>query len=229
MLEVSDIHTFYGDSHILFDVSLDVKEQEIVALLGRNGVGKTTTLRSIMGLTPPRDGKIMLNGNDITNEPIYKRTKLGIGYVPEDRGIFFRLTVHENLTLAADGAGTAGRYEDAFRYFPELRKYVKNIAGRLSGGEQQMLAVGRALIGKKHLLMLDEPSQGLAPKIVERLTQEIKAIGKETAVLIVEQNTNLALNLADRICIMRDGRVVFSGAPDELRKNKEIQAYLVVS
>ena len=229
MLEISKIHTFYGDSHILFGVSLDVKEHEVVALLGRNGVGKTTTLRSIMGLTPPKEGKITLNGNDITNEKIFKRAKIGIGYVPEDRGLFPGLTVHENLILAADGADSAGDYENALKFFPELKKYLKNKAGRLSGGEQQMLAVGRALIGKKHLLILDEPLQGLAPKIVERLTQAIEEIKKETAVLMVEQNTNLALDIADRVYIMRDGRIVFSGLPNEVRENKDIQAYLVVA
>lgn len=229
MLEISKIHTFYGDSHILFGVSLDVKKQEVVALLGRNGVGKTTTLRSIMGLTPPKEGKITLNGNDITNEKIFKRAKIGIGYVPEDRGLFPGLTVHENLILAADGADTAGDYENALRFFPELKRYLNNRAGRLSGGEQQMLAVGRALIGKKHLLILDEPLQGLAPKIVERLTQAIEEIKKETAVLMVEQNTNLALDIADRVYIMRDGRIVFSGMPNEVRENKDIQAYLVVA
>ncbi|MCW3975302.1 MAG: ABC transporter ATP-binding protein [Candidatus Bathyarchaeota archaeon] len=229
MLEISKIHTFYGDSHILFGVSLDVKKQEVVALLGRNGVGKTTTLRSIMGLTPPKEGKITLTGNDITNEKIFKRAKIGIGYVPEDRGLFPGLTVHENLILAADGADTAGDYENALRFFPELKRYLNNRAGRLSGGEQQMLAVGRALIGKKHLLILDEPLQGLAPKIVERLTQAIEEIKKETAVLMVEQNTNLALDIADRVYIMRDGRIVFSGMPNEVRENKDIQAYLVVA
>jgi branched-chain amino acid transport system ATP-binding protein len=229
MLDVENIHTFYGDSHILFDVSLNVKEKEIVALLGRNGVGKTTTLRSIMGLTTPKEGKIMLNGKDITHEPISKRAKIGMGYVPEDRGIFPGLTVHENLTLAGVGAGTTGDYEDTFRYFSELKKYTHNKAGRLSGGEQQMLAVGRALIGKKHLIMLDEPTQGLAPKIVERLTQSIKEIKDETAILMVEQNTNLALDLADRVYIMRDGRIVFSGKPEEVRENENVQAYLVIS
>ena len=223
MLEISKIHTFYGDSHILFGVSLNVKQHEVVALLGRNGVGKTTTLRSIMGLTPPKEGKITLNGNDITNEKIFKRAKIGIGYVPEDRGLFPGLTVNENLILAADGADVAGDYENALRFFPELKKYLKNKAGRLSGGEQQMLAVGRALIGKKHLLILDEPLQGLAPKIVERLTQAIKEIKKETAVLMVEQNTNLALDIADQVCLIETGKVVLKGTPEEMRAHSKIQ------
>ncbi len=230
MLEVRDIHTFYGDSHILFGVSLEVKEQEIVALLGRNGVGKTTTLRSIMGLTPPKQGTILLNDEDITREPIHRRAKIGIGYVPEDRGIFPGLSVHENLTIAADGVGTPGcNYEDAFRFFPELKKYLPNKAGRLSGGEQQMLAVARALVGTKHLLILDEPTQGLAPMVVDRITHAIKGISKETSILMVEQNTNLALHLADRVYIMRDGHIVFSGAPQQVRDNPEIQSYLVIS
>lgn len=230
MLEVRDVHTFYGDSHILFGVSLEVKEQEIVALLGRNGVGKTTTLRSIMGLTPPKKGMILLNGEDITHEPIHRRAKIGMGYVPEDRGIFPGLSVHENLTIAADGVGTPGcNYEDAFRFFPELKKYLPNKAGRLSGGEQQMLAVARALVGTKHLLILDEPTQGLAPKVVDRITHAIKGISKETSILMVEQNTNLALHLADRVYIMRDGHIVFSGIPQQVRDNPEIQSYLVIS
>jgi len=230
MLEVRDVHTFYGDSHILFGVSLEVKEQEIVALLGRNGVGKTTTLRSIMGLTPPKKGMILLNGEDITHEPIHRRAKIGMGYVPEDRGIFPGLSVHENFTIAADGVGTPGcNYEDAFRFFPELKKYLPNKAGRLSGGEQQMLAVARALVGTKHLLILDEPTQGLAPKVVDRITHAIKGISKETSILMVEQNTNLALHLADRVYIMRDGHIVFSGIPQQVRDNPEIQSYLVIS
>jgi branched-chain amino acid transport system ATP-binding protein len=230
MLEVRDIHTFYGDSHILFGVSLEVREQEIVALLGRNGVGKTTTLRSIMGLTPPKRGAILLKGEDITYEPIHRRAKMGIGYVPEDRGIFPGLSVHENLTIAADGVGTlGGSYEDAFRFFPELKRYLPSRAGRLSGGEQQMLAVARALVGTKHLLILDEPTQGLAPKIVNRITHAIKEISRETSILMVEQNTSLALHLADRVYIMRDGQIVFSGSPQEVHDNPEIQSYLVIS
>jgi branched-chain amino acid transport system ATP-binding protein len=230
MLEIRDIHTFYGDSHILFGVSMQIKEQEVVALLGRNGVGKTTTLRSIMGLNPPKKGAILLNGEDITHEPIHKRAKIGIRYVPEDRGIFPGLSVHENLTIAADGVGTpGGNYEDAFRFFPELKKYIPSKAGRLSGGEQQMLAVARALLGTKHLLILDEPTQGLAPKVVDRITHAIKGISKETSILMVEQNTDLALHLADRVYIMRDGQIVFSGVPQQVLDNEEIQSYLVIS
>ena len=230
MLEVRDIHTFYGDSHILFGVSLEIKEQEVVALLGRNGVGKTTTLRSIMGLAPPKKGTVLLNGEDITHEPIHRRAKMGIGYVPEDRGIFPGLTVHENLTIAADGVGApGGNYEDAFKFFPELEKYLPSKAGRLSGGEQQMLAVARALVGTKHVLILDEPTQGLAPKVVDRITHAIKGIGKDTSILMVEQNTDLALRLADRVYIMRDGNMVFSGVPQQVRDNEKVQSYLVIS
>ena len=228
ILEVEKINTFYGDSHILFDVSLNVKEGEIVALLGRNGVGKTTTLRSIMGLTPPRDGIVTYDGREISKEPVYLRTQIGMGYVPENRGIFPKLTVAENLMLAAAGSGTKN-YDYVFEYFPVMRDYLNTAAGNLSGGEQQMLAIGRALLGEKKLLILDEPTQGLAPMIAETLVSSFHKIRKKTSILLVEQNVNLALGLADRVYIMRDGHIVFEGAPQEVKEKKELQDYLAVA
>jgi branched-chain amino acid transport system ATP-binding protein len=228
ILKVEKINTFYGDSHILFDVSLNVKEGEIVALLGRNGVGKTTTLRSIMGLTPPRDGIITYDGREISKEPVYVRTQIGMGYVPENRGIFPKLTVAENLMLAAAGSGTK-TYEYVFEYFPVMRDYLNTAAGNLSGGEQQMLAIGRALLGKKKLLILDEPTQGLAPMVAESLVSSFHKIRMKTSILLVEQNVNLALGLADRVYIMRDGHIVFEGVPQEVKEKKELQDYLAVA
>jgi len=228
ILKVEKINTFYGDSHILFDVSLKVKEGEIVALLGRNGVGKTTILRSIMGLTPPRDGMVTYDGREISKEPVYLRTQIGMGYVPENRGIFPKLTVAENLMLAAAGSGT-NTYEYVFEYFPVMRDYLNTAAGNLSGGEQQMLAIGRALLGKKKLLILDEPTQGLAPMVAETLVSSFHKIRMKTSILLVEQNVNLALGLADRVYIMRDGHVVFEGAPQEIKEKKELQDYLAVA
>jgi len=228
ILKVEKINTFYGDSHILFDVSLNVKEGEIVALLGRNGVGKTTILRSIMGLTPPRDGMVTYDGREISKEPVYLRTQIGMGYVPENRGIFPKLTVAENLMLAAAGSGT-NTYEYVFEYFPVMRDYLNTAAGNLSGGEQQMLAIGRALLGKKKLLILDEPTQGLAPMVAETLVSSFHKIRMKTSILLVEQNVNLALGLADRVYIMRDGHVVFEGAPQEIKEKKELQDYLAVA
>lgn len=228
ILEVEKINTFYGDSHILFDVSLNLKEGEIIALLGRNGVGKTTTLRSIMGLTPPRNGKITYYGSEISKEPVYVRTQIGMGYVPEYRGIFPKLSVAENLMLAAAGSG-AKTYEYVFEYFPVMRDYLNTAAGNLSGGEQQMLAIGRALLGKKKLLILDEPTQGLAPMVAESLVSSFHKIRMKTSILLVEQNVNLALGLADRVYIMRDGHIVFEGAPQEVKEKKELQDYLAVA
>jgi branched-chain amino acid transport system ATP-binding protein len=229
VLNVQDIHVYYGDSHILFEVSLEVKEREIVCLLGRNGAGKTTTLRSIIGLVPPKEGRIEFDGKDITHEPIFKRSKMGIGYVPEDRGLFPRLTVRENLNLAVFGTGDSNGLAKALNVFPVLEKYLNTPAGNLSGGEQQMLAIGRGLIGNKKLILLDECSQGLAPKIVRSISEALLKIKKETSILLVEQNVRFALNIADRVYIMRDGHIVFKGEPEEVRENKAIQDYLVVA
>lgn len=228
MLKVKDIHVYYGTSHVIFGASLHVNEREIVCLLGRNGVGKTTTLRSIIGLTPPTEGLIEFEGKDITRGPAYKRAKL-MGYVPEYRGLFPRLTVLENLRMAAIGAGLSNGTERALKFFPDLKKYLKTNAGNLSGGEQQMLAVARGMVGNKKLMLLDECFQGLAPKIVENLSASLREIKRETSILLVEQNIRLALALADRVYIMRDGRIVFHGKPEEVRENKAIQEYLIVA
>jgi len=228
LLEVENINTFYGDSHILFDVSFNVDQGEIVAYLGRNGGGKTTTLRSIMGLTPIRNGKIKFAGREISKEPVYSRTIMGIGYVPEYRGIFPELTVSENLMLAATGSKIKS-YEQVFDYFPVLKNYLDTNAGSLSGGEQQMLSTGRALLGDKKLLILDEPTQGLAPLVAKSLVTSFHKIKGKTSILLVEQNVNLALDLADRVYIMRDGHIVFDGLPSEVKERKELQDYLAVA
>lgn len=226
MLTVKDIHVYYGTAHVVFGASMDVQENEIVCLLGRNGAGKTTTLKSIIGLVPPKSGLIEFEGVDITRERAFKRARMGIGYLPEDRGLFPGLTVRENLRIAEIGSGHSKGIEKATRYFPILEKYLSTNAGSLSGGEQQMLGIGRSLVGNNRLLLLDECSQGLAPQLVESLADSILQIKKETSILLVEQNVELALNLADRCYIMRDGHIVFEGKPGEIRVDKKLQNYL---
>jgi branched-chain amino acid transport system ATP-binding protein len=227
MLEVHDIHTSYGVAHILFGVSLEVKEGQAVCLLGRNGMGKTTTLITIMGLIHPTQGSITFQGEDITKEPTHKIASRGIGYVPEERRLFPELTVKENLDIAAIGSKDSDK-ESALNYFPTLKKLLDRMAGTLSGGEQQMLAIARALIGKPALLLLDEPSEGLAPLIVDDLGRTIKQIRKETTVLLIEQNLQLSLDLADRTYIMMNGAIVFEGTPEELEGSEAIEKYLLV-
>lgn len=229
MLSVKNIQVFYGSSHIIFGASFNVKEKEIVCLLGRNGVGKTTTLRSIIGLTPPKTGLIEFEGLEITKEPPYDRARRGIGYVPENRGLFPRLTVHENLKMAEIGSRVPNGIERAMEVFPILKEYLSTNAENLSGGEQQMLAIGRSLVGNSRLLLLDECSQGLAPKILDHLKESIIAIKKNTAILLVEQNVRFALDVSDRCYVMRDGRIVFEGSPNEVLENKKVQEYLVVT
>lgn len=227
MLNVRDIHVFYGDSHVVFGASLDVQNLETVCLLGRNGAGKSTTLKSIIGLVPIKQGSVSFNGRDITHEPVFKRGKMGIGYVPEDRGLFPRLTLSENLRVSAIGVNAPG-IDRAFEVFPHLKRYLNTPAQSLSGGEQQMLTVGRGIVGERRLLLLDECTQGLAPKICENLMEALRTIRKSMAILLVEQNVNFALELADRAYIMRDGHIVFSGKPDEVREDPSLQDYLAI-
>lgn len=226
LLAVSDIHTYYGDSHILHGVSFDVRKGECLALLGRNGAGKTTTLRSIVGLTPVRAGQVSFRGEDITTLPPHRRTRLDISYVPEDRGIFPSLTVDEHLKVAAWAAGKKGLpRDDILDLFPRLGERLGNFGEQLSGGEQQMLAVGRALMANPDLLILDEPSEGLAPVIVDHITDTLVRIkGKGTTILLVEQNVGMALALADRLAILSQGRVVFNGTPGELKADPRIMS-----
>ncbi|MDQ6942723.1 MAG: ABC transporter ATP-binding protein [Candidatus Eremiobacteraeota bacterium] len=217
LLSIEGLFTNYGKIRILRDVSLSVGEGEVVALLGLNGAGKTTTMRSILGLTPPRAGKVRYDGRDITGWPAYKVARLGVGYVPEGRRMFKDLTTLENLQLAENGRGGAWTIPRVLQHLPKLAELRSRKSGRLSGGEQEMLSIGRALVSNPRLLLVDEPSQGLAPLIVEevyRILSELKATG--VSILLVEQNALLALKIADRAYVLDSGRIVHEGAAAEL-------------
>jgi branched-chain amino acid transport system ATP-binding protein len=221
VLTVENIHTYYGKSHILHGVSLEVREGELVALLGRNGAGKTTTMRSIIGLTPPRQGSITLFDKVTTGWPPYRIAQAGVGYVPEGRKIFGHLTVHENLLVPP---ATKGRWQidTVYRLFPRLHERRHAKGGRLSGGEQEMLSIARALLLNPKLLILDEPSQGLAPVIVQEVMSTIQKMQAEgIAVLLVEQNAFLALQMADRAYVLGDGAIVYDGPAASLAADRE--------
>ena len=224
LLRVDAIDTYYGDSHILRGLSLEVRRGETVALLGRNGVGKTTALKSIAGWVPPREGRITFNGADITGRAMMAVARLGVSLVPEERRIFTNLTVYENLRLAAVTARAPGwSIADVYARFPRLQERAKNRGDEISGGEKQMLAIARALVQNTQLLLLDEPTEGLAPLIVrevEAIVREIKSQGM--TILLVEQNFYSALSLADRCYIIDQGAIAFEGTPDELRGNTEV-------
>jgi len=225
-LKVCDIHTYYGKSHILHGVSLEVNEGEIVTVLGRNGAGKTTLMRSITGLTPPREGSIELLGRNTTRWFPYRIAQLGTGYVPEGRKIFGGLTVLENLKVppAQPGPWTLER---VFELFPILAARRSQMAGQLSGGEQEMLAIARPLLLNPKLMLLDEPSQGLAPLIVREVIQVVSRMREEgVSVLLVEQNATLSLSVADRAYVLDDGRVVYSGKAAELAQDTELVHHL---
>jgi len=230
LLNVENIDSFYGDSQILFNISMEVKEQEAVALLGRNGVGKSTMLKAITGLNPAKHGRIFFKGTETTHMRPDQISKLGIGYVPEDRRLFSGLTVAENLRVAEIGTQYPEGTMEVLGIFPALRRYLGSKAGNLSGGEQKMLAMARGMIGHKDLLILDEPTEGLAPSIVEAIREallKIKAL--KHSILIVEQNTPLALEICDRVYIMRNGTIVFEGDPWKVREDKEVQKFLTVA
>jgi branched-chain amino acid transport system ATP-binding protein len=225
-LEVDGIHTAYGLSQVLFGVSLNVEAGQIISMIGRNGVGKTTTMRSIIGLTPPRQGKVTFEGQDITGWPAHKVARLGIGFVPEERRIFPELTVWENLDIARRPApaGAEEWNEDrVFGLFPDLRDIQQRAGGVLSGGQQQMLTIARCLMGNPRLILLDEPSEGLAPKVVEDLREQVKML-KETgiSILMAEQNLGFVLYLSDYCHIMEKGEIKYSGTPADLKVNQEI-------
>ena len=228
VLEVRDIKTFIGQFHILDGVSVDVPDGSITVLLGRNGAGKTTTLKSILGLTPPRQGAILLNGKEIQGEPAYRIASKGIGYVPEHRAIFRDLSVEENLRIAERKSGDLKRREEfIFDLFPDLKRLIKLPGGNLSGGQQQMLAVARALVPENHLLLIDEPSEGLAPVVIEQMMESIRALSAHTTLLLVEQNFIMASMLADRYTIIESGRSVKSGMMADLVQDEAtIQRYL---
>jgi branched-chain amino acid transport system ATP-binding protein len=224
MLEVDTIDAYYGDSHILHGVSLAVREGEIVCLLGRNGAGKTTTIMTVMGYLHPRRGAIRYNGRDIATLPPYAVARLGFGFVPQERGIFPSLTVRENLTVFAR-AGRSGYWTlpRVFEIFPVLRARERNLGFQLSGGEQQMLSMARALMLNPALLLLDEPSEGLAPMIVQEIIEVLKRLkGEGLAILLVEQNLRTAFAVSDRHHVMNKGEICFTGTTTELEGNEEV-------
>ncbi len=229
MLNVNRIHSYYGSSHILFDVSLIVNKAEVVGLLGRNGAGKSTTLRSIMGLTPPKEGRITFNGKDITGQKPYVLVRKGIGYVPDDRRIFADLSTDDNLEIV-HSRKTDWSKERVYTLFPTLKEIRTRRGGNLSGGEQQMLTIGRALMSSPELLLLDEPTEGLAPLIVRELENQILAM-KEAgiSILLTEQNVKSALKLINRGYVIDNGRIRFKGTVADLEANEEIKKkYLMV-
>jgi branched-chain amino acid transport system ATP-binding protein len=229
MLDVDGINTFYGLSHILFDVSLKLDRGQVVGLLGRNGAGKSTTLRSIMGLTPPKEGRVLFKGEDITGVKPYLLFRKGIGYVPDDRRVFVDLTVDDNLDVVQT-TRREWRKERVYELFPALREIRTRKAGNLSGGEQQMLTIARALMGGPELLLLDEPTEGLAPLVVLDLEKQILKL-KEAgiSILLSEQNIKSALKLISRAYVIDNGRVCFEGSISELEANEEVKKkYLMV-
>ena len=222
MLDLENVNAYYGESHILHGVSLAVNEGEVVCLLGRNGAGKTTTILTIMGYLKPRPGRIRYRGRDIAALPPYAVARLGFGFVPQERGIFPSLTVRENLTVFARGtAGGRWTLERILELFPSLRARERNLGFQLSGGEQQMLSIARALMLNPSLLLLDEPSEGLAPMIVQDIVEVLRNLKREgLAILLVEQNLRTALAVADRHHVMNKGEICFTGSSGELEGNE---------
>ncbi|HEV8676145.1 MAG TPA: ABC transporter ATP-binding protein [Methylomirabilota bacterium] len=229
MLDCQELHTYYGTAHILQGVSLRVGEGEIVALLGRNGAGKTTTLKSIVGLVPPRRGRVVYKNTDVTGWPPYRMSRAGVALVPETRGIFSYLTARENLDIARRDSSRWSP-DAVLERFPKLRELGDRRGRFLSGGEQQMLAIARALVTGPELILLDEPSQGLAPLVVESVVGTITDLKRErVAMLLVEQNVELACGLADRVYVIDQGRIVFAGTPAALRvDSRTLSTYLGV-
>jgi branched-chain amino acid transport system ATP-binding protein len=223
MLKIEDIHTYYGDSYILQGLSLELLAGEVVAVLGRNGVGKTTLVRSVMGLTPARRGRIVFKSADITRVPAHRIARMGIGLVPQGRRIFPSLTVKENLHIAPrNQRGGMWNFDRVIQLFPHLGRRLAQSGGKLSGGEQQMLAAGRALVTNPDLMVMDEPSEGLAPLMVRELGKVIRALKEAgTAVLLIEQQLRFALRYADRIYIMSKGQVVHHCSPAQLEADPE--------
>jgi branched-chain amino acid transport system ATP-binding protein len=225
LLSVEDIYTSYGLSQVLFGVSLEVAAGECVCLLGRNGVGKTTTMRSIMGLTPPRRGRVVWKGADITGKLSHQVAHAGIGFVPEDRRIFADLTVWENLDVASRARGDGGfTVERVVALFPKLSELMHRQGGFLSGGEQQMLTIARTLMGNPELLLLDEPSEGLAPLVVDHLREQIGHLKEQgLTILLAEQNVGFCLELADRVYVLEKGRIRYQGSAREFREDESIR------
>ncbi len=232
LLEIEDMHSYYGHIHALQGISLTVEEGEVVTLIGSNGAGKTTTLRSIHGILPPREGRIIFDGEEIQGTPAHDMIGRGIAQSPEGRKIFFRMTVLENLEMGAyhrnDRSEIRQDMDRVFELFPRLKERTKQEAGTMSGGEQQMLAIGRALMSRPRLLLLDEPSMGLAPVLVERIFQTIREINEQgTTILLVEQNANVALEIATRGYVLETGKIVNSASAEKLREDPKVrEAYL---
>lgn len=231
MLEVSDLHTYYGDSHILQGISLKVDRGQVVSVLGRNGVGKTTLIHSIVSFVRPRKGTVMLDGVDIAGKPTHEIMRLGVALVPQGRRVFYSLSVRENLLIPYRCMNPPGNLikpwttEDVVETFPLLMNRRDQKAGSLSGGEQQMLAMARALVSGPKLILMDEPSEGLAPLIVKEISNVILRLAKSgVAILLVEQNFNMAMRLADHVYVMSRGGVVFQSTPEELVGNEAIKA-----
>jgi len=225
MLAVRDLHAFYGKSHILQGVSLDVGGGEIVSLLGRNGVGRSTTIKAIMGEVAPH-GSIEFKGQQIAGTKTHEIARMGLGYVPENRDIFPTLTVRQNLILGQKRRNHSGRWsmEDTFELFPNLRERADSPGGVLSGGEQQMLTICRTLMGDPDLIMIDEPTEGLAPQLVEKVAELLQEIaGRGVAILLIEQKLTIALRISRRVFVIGQGRIVFEGTPEELRARGEIR------
>ena len=230
LLALEDLHAYYGEAHILQGVSLTVGAGEVVTLIGRNGAGKTTTLKSIMGLVPPRGGRISFDGLPLTKLPTHEVARAGIAYVPEERRILPNLSVAENLRLGmlsvphAAKAENAGVMEEVLTYFPRLRERYEQKGKSLSGGEQQMLAIARGLVARPKLMLVDEPTEGLSPLLVESLTEILGEINRRgTTILLVDQMLEVALALSHRLYVMDQGRIQFEGTPDTLRADPEIQ------
>jgi len=232
MLKIENLHTYYDNIHALKGIDLTIEQGEIVALIGSNGAGKTTTLNSIAGLVAPKQGKILFEGKEISNLPSHKLVSLGLSLAPEGREMFSQLTVEENLQLGAYTVKDKGKikasFERVYNLFPRLKERQKQLAGTLSGGEQQMVAIGRALMSSPKLLLLDEPSLGLAPNLVQMIFDLIVDINKQgTTVLLIEQNAGMALNIADRAYVLTTGTVALSGTGKDLANDERIQeAYL---
>ena len=232
LLELENVHVYYGNIHALKGISLQVEEGEVVAMLGANGAGKTTTLRTISGLLRPREGRVRLRGEPIDTLPPHVIVYKGVGHAPEGRRIFARLTVEENLMMGAyartDPQGIREDLDRVFTLFPRLKERISQVAGTLSGGEQQMLAIGRALMARPRILLLDEPSMGLAPVLVEQIFETIKSINAQgTTILLVEQNAYMALTIAARGYVLQTGEIALSGKAAELQANEEVRrAYL---
>jgi len=228
LLAVEEIHTYYGEAHILQGVSLTVAEGEVVTLIGRNGAGKTTTLRSIMGIARPRQGRVILRGDDVTRLGTHEIARRGIAWIPEERRVLPNLTVLENLRLGMLGTrghnGGSDLLDEVFAYFPRLRERIDHRGRFLSGGEQQMLAIARGLVSRPSVMLVDEPTEGLAPLLVKNLTDILGAINRRgTTILLVEQTLEVAMALSHRLYVMDQGRIQFEGTPDALRRDPTIQ------